>query len=80
MTKGYKYVVDMDLEKYFDTVNQSRLIQLLSEMIKDGRVISLIHKFLRVGIMVDGMLVYGEYFFDIISKLRYYIGIMIWRC
>jgi len=73
-------VVDMDLEKYFDTVNQSRLIQLLSEMIKDGRVISLIHKFLRVGIMVDGMLVYGEYFFDIISKLRYYIGIMIWRC
>ena len=73
-------MVDMDLEKYFDTVNQSRLIQLLSEMIKDGRVISLIHKFLRVGIMVDGMLVYGEYFFDIISKLRYYIGIMIWRC
>ncbi|TWH57792.1 RNA-directed DNA polymerase [Desulfitobacterium sp. LBE] len=55
ITAGYKYVVDMDLEKYFDTVNQSKLIQILSESIKDGRVISLIHKFLRAGIMVDGM-------------------------
>jgi RNA-directed DNA polymerase len=52
MTEGYKYVVDMDLEKYFDTVNQSKLIQLLSETIKDGRVISLIHKFLNAGVMV----------------------------
>lgn len=55
ITEGYKYVVDMDLEKYFDTVNQSKLVQILSETIKDGRVISLIHKFLRAGIMVDGM-------------------------
>jgi len=55
ITEGYKYVVDMDLEKYFDTVNQSKLIQLLSETIKDGRVISLIHKFLRAGVMVSGM-------------------------
>ncbi len=39
ITDGYKYVVDMDLEKYFDTVNQSKLIQILSETIKDGRVI-----------------------------------------
>ena len=54
VTDGYKYVVDMDLEKYFDTVNQSKLIQILSETIKDGRVISLIHKILRSGILVDG--------------------------
>jgi len=46
---GYKYVVDMDLEKYFDTVNQSKLIEVLSRTIKDGRVIALIHKFLRAG-------------------------------
>jgi RNA-directed DNA polymerase len=52
ITEGYRYVVDMDLEKYFDTVNQSKLIQILSETIKDGRVISLIHKFLRAGVMV----------------------------
>jgi group II intron reverse transcriptase/maturase len=50
VTDGYKYVVDMDLEKYFDTVNQSKLIQIL-----DGRVISLIHKFLKAGVMVGGM-------------------------
>ena len=55
ITEGYKYVVDLDLEKYFDTVNQSKLIQLLSETIKDGRIISLIHKFLRAGIMDGGM-------------------------
>lgn len=55
ITEGYRYVVDMDLEKYFDTVNQSKLIQILSETIKDGRVISLIHKFLKAGVMVGGM-------------------------
>lgn len=55
ITEGYKYVVDMDLEKYFDTVNQSRLTQILSETIRDGRVISLIHKFLQAGVMVGGM-------------------------
>lgn len=55
ITEGYKYVVDMDLEKYFDTVNQSRLIQILSATVKDGRVISLIHKFLNAGVMVGGM-------------------------
>ena len=55
ITDGYKHVVDMDLEKYFDTVNQSRLIQILSETIKEGRVISLIHRFLRAGVMVGGM-------------------------
>ena len=55
ITEGYKYVVDMDLEKYFDTVNQSKLIQIVSETIKDGRVISLIHRFLNAGVMVGGM-------------------------
>jgi group II intron reverse transcriptase/maturase len=55
ISDGYVYAVDMDLEKYFDTVNQSKLIQILSETIKDGRVISLIHRFLRAGIMVGGV-------------------------
>lgn len=53
--EGYLWVVDIDLEKFFDTVNQSKLVQLLSDTIKDGRVISLIHKYLRAGIMVNGM-------------------------
>ncbi len=55
ITEGYKHVVDMDLEKYFDTVNQSKIIQILSGTIKDGRVISLIHRFLRAGVMVGGL-------------------------
>jgi RNA-directed DNA polymerase len=45
--EGYTYVVDMDLEKFFDTVSQSKMIEILSRTIKDGRVISLIHKYLR---------------------------------
>jgi group II intron reverse transcriptase/maturase len=52
ITQGYKYVVDMDLEKFFDTVNQSKLIEVLSRTIKDGRVISLINKYLRAGVMI----------------------------
>ena len=52
---GYVYVVDMDLEKFFDTVCQSKLIEVLSRTIKDGRVISLIHKYLNAGVLVNGI-------------------------
>lgn len=52
VTAGYKYGVDLDLEKFFDTVNQSKLIELLSRRIKDGRVISLIHKYMCSGVMI----------------------------
>ena len=57
---GYVYVVDMDLEKCFDTVCQSKLIEVLSRTIKDGRVISLIHKYLNAGVIADGMFVRTE--------------------
>jgi group II intron reverse transcriptase/maturase len=52
---GYDYVVDMDLEKFFDTVCQSKLIEILSRTIKDGRVISLIHKYLNAGVVQKGL-------------------------
>ena len=52
--KGYTYVVDMDLEKFFDTVNQSKMIEILSRTIKDGKEISLIHKYLREGAVDRG--------------------------
>ena len=52
---GYVYVVDMDLEKFFDTVCQSKLIEVMSRTIKDGRVISLIHKYLNAGVIAKGM-------------------------
>lgn len=52
--EGYVYCVSMDLQSYFDTVNHSKLIEVLGKTIKDGRVISLIHKFLNAGVMEDG--------------------------
>ena len=52
--EGYVYVVSMDLAAYFDTVNHSKLIEVLSRTVKDGRVISLIHKYLNAGVMEDG--------------------------
>ena len=55
VNEGYLYVVDMDLEKFFDTVCQSKLIEILSRTIKDGRVISLIHKYLNAGVIQNGM-------------------------
>lgn len=55
MDEGYTYVVDMDLEKFFDMVCQSKLIEVLSRTIKDGRVISLIHKYLNAGVLNKGV-------------------------
>lgn len=55
ITEGYGYAVDLDLEKFFDKVNHSKLIEVLSRSIKDGRVISLIHKYLNAGVQVGGI-------------------------
>jgi len=44
-----KYAIDLDLEKFFDTVNHSKLIEVLSRTIKDNRLLSLIHKYLNAG-------------------------------
>ena len=52
ITEGYIYAVDMDLEKFFDTVNQSKLIEVLSKTVQDGRVVSLIHKYLNAGVVI----------------------------
>ena len=52
--EGYVYVVSMDLEKFFDTVNHSKLIEVLSRTIEDGRVVSLIHKYLNAGVLQNG--------------------------
>lgn len=51
ITEGYIYAVDMDLQQFFDTVNHSKLVEILSRTIKDGRVISLIHKYLHAGVV-----------------------------
>jgi len=54
MDNGYKWAVDIDLEKYFDTVNHDKLIGLVYKEVKDIRVISLIRKYLQAGVMMNG--------------------------
>jgi group II intron reverse transcriptase/maturase len=53
MNDGYDWIVDIDMEKFFDTVNHDKLMTLIGRTIKDGDVISIIRKFLVSGIMVD---------------------------
>ena len=54
LNAGKVWTVDMDLEKFFDTVNQSKLMEILARDIRDGRVLSLIHKYLRAGVVWCG--------------------------
>lgn len=56
MDNGYIWAVDIDLEKYFDTVNHDKLIGLIYKEIKDIRVISLIRKYLQAGVMINNTL------------------------
>lgn len=56
MDNGYIWAVDIDLEKYFDTVNHDKLIGLIYKEIKDIRVISLIRKYLQAGVMINNIL------------------------
>ena len=54
--EGYRQVVDLDLAKYFDTVNHEILIGMLRKQIKDERVIRLIRKYLKSGVMINGLI------------------------
>jgi RNA-directed DNA polymerase len=54
LDEGYRYVVDVDLKSYFDTIPHERLMNRLRERIADGRVLQLIESFLKAGIM-DGL-------------------------
>ncbi len=52
---GKGYVIDLDLEKFFDEVNHHRLMWLLSTRIGDKRVLQLIHRYLKAGMLADGL-------------------------
>ena len=51
---GYDWIVDIDLEKFFDNVPHDRLLRMVSDVVKDGNVISLVNKFLKAGVMIQG--------------------------
>ena len=55
LNDGYDWIVDIDLEKFFDTVNQDRLITIIRKTIRDGEVVSLIRKYLSAGVMENGV-------------------------
>jgi group II intron reverse transcriptase/maturase len=55
MIKGYTYVVDMDLSKFFDRVNHDRLMSRLAQRIEDKRVLKLVRGYLRCGVMIEGV-------------------------
>lgn len=55
MNEGYKWLIDIDLASYFDTVNHDKLIGLIYREVKDIRVISLIRKYLNAGVMINGV-------------------------
>lgn len=55
IAEGRRWVVDMDLEKFFDRVNHDRLMAKLAERIEDKRLLRLIRAFLRAGVMEDGL-------------------------
>jgi len=56
MAGGYRWVVDMDLEKFFDRVNHDVLMARVARRVKDRRVIVLIYRYLRAGMMAGGLM------------------------
>jgi RNA-directed DNA polymerase len=55
MAEGYRWVVDLDLEKFFDRVNHDKLMARIAERVSDKRILKLIRAFLRAGVMEDGL-------------------------
>ena len=53
MNDGFHWIVDIDLEKFFDNVNHDKLITLIMKDVKDGEIVSLIRKYLKSGIMIN---------------------------
>ena len=54
--EGYRTAVDLDLSKFFDTVNHDALMHRVARKVRDKRVLRLIGKYLRAGVMVNGRL------------------------
>src|ERR1039457_5268197 len=55
VTAGYRWVVDLDLERFFDRVNHDKAMARIAERISDKRMLKLIRAFLSAGVMEDGL-------------------------
>ena len=55
LNDGCEWVIDLDIEKYFDTVNHDKLISILREKVNDATTLHLIRAFLKAGVMEDGV-------------------------
>ena len=54
INEGYEWIVDLDLEKFFDNVPHDKLIRIIDNEVKDSDITSLIMKYLKAGVMVNG--------------------------
>ena len=55
LNEGYEWVIDLDIQKYFDTVNHDKLISILRERVNDSTTLHLIRAFLKAGVMENGL-------------------------
>ena len=55
LNDGYEWVIDIDIEQFFDKVNHDKLIQILREQVNDSTTLNLIRKYLRAGVMENGL-------------------------
>ena len=55
LNEGYEWVIDLDIEQFFDKVNHDKLIQILREQVNDSTTLNLIRKYLKAGVMEDGL-------------------------
>ena len=55
LNDGYEWIIDIDIEQFFDKVNHDKLIQILREEVNDSRVLNLIRKYLKAGVMDKGI-------------------------
>lgn len=56
LNSGYEWVIDIDIEQFFDKVNHDKLIQILREQVNDSSTLNLIRKYLRAGVMEKGII------------------------
>jgi group II intron reverse transcriptase/maturase len=57
---GYTWVVDIDLERFFDTVNHDRLMARMKSVVEDKRVLRLVNAYLKAGVMINGVVMDTE--------------------